>query len=130
MSAKAPKLSERELDVMQVLWRRGKAPVADVQAALQDAGAALAHNTIQTVLKRLEGKGLVACDSSDRRHIYSPLIREPAAVNVVLRRLTSRFFSGSVEALITRLIEEDLKSDQLERIQTLITQQREKRGGK
>lgn len=131
MKSKSPlKLSERELDIMQVLWQRGQATVAEVQAALNENGETLAHNTVQTVLNRLEGKNLVARDSSDRAHIYSSLVEEPAAVNGVIRRLTNRFFSGSVEALVTRLIEEDLKSEQLERIQALIEQQREKGGGK
>ncbi|HLL75303.1 MAG TPA: BlaI/MecI/CopY family transcriptional regulator [Pyrinomonadaceae bacterium] len=113
-------LGERELDIMQVLWRLGEATVTEVHAELIAQGGSVAYNTVQTMLNRLEGKRLVARDNSERAHKYYPLIKEPAVVGSAIRRLTNRFFKGSPEALTTHLIEENLSAEQLERIQSLI----------
>jgi BlaI family transcriptional regulator, penicillinase repressor len=124
------KLGERELDIMQVLWRRGKATVTEVHQALLEQGNEVAYTTVQTMLNRLETKSIVARDDSDRAHSYRPLLKEPVVVNGAIQRLTKRFFSGSVEALATRLVEKDLSPEQLERIQSLINAHRRKESPK
>ena len=113
-------LGERELDIMQVLWRLGRATVAEVHDDLVKQGGNVAYTTVQTMLNRLEAKRLVARDNSERAHKYRPLIKEPTVVGSAVRRLTTRFFKGSPEALATHLIEEGLSADQLERIESLI----------
>ena len=123
------KLGERELDIMQVLWRSGPSIVAEVHQSLLENGDDVAYTTVQTMLNRLEAKGLVTRDDSDRAHRYRSVLKEPAVVNGAIRKLTERFFNGSVEALATRLVEKDLSSQQLDRIQELIDAHREK-GGK
>lgn len=122
-------LGERELDIMQVLWRLGPATVADVQNDLQAQHKRVAYTTIQTMLNRLETKKLVARDGTARVHRYHALLKQPKVVDSALKRLTHRFFDGSAEALVTRLVEKDLNEEQLERIQTLIDshKQRSKR---
>ena len=111
------KLGERELDIMQVLWQSGSATVADVHQSLQNKRDDIAYTTVQTMLNRLEAKGLVRRDDSDRAHRYLPVLKEPAVVNRAIQKLAERFFSGSVEALATRLVEKDLSLEQLEHIQ-------------
>jgi len=120
----AKKLGERELDIMQALWRLEKATVAEVQQVLREQGNDIAYTTIQTMLNRLETKELVARDDSERTHRYYAILEEPTAAGSALRRLTERFFRGSTEALITRLVEKDLTAEQLERIQSLIDKNR------
>ena len=120
------KLGERELDILHVLWRRGNATVAEVQQALLEQGHEVAYTTVQTMLNRLEAKGILARDNSDRAHRYRPLLKQPAAADSALKRLTDRYFSGSAEALATRLIEKDLTHEQLERIKSLIDAHRRK----
>ena len=123
------KLGEREFDIMQALWRLEVATVADVQKALYVEHKKIAYTTIQTMLNRLETKKLVARDATDRAHRYRALLKQPRAADSALKRLTQRFFGGSTEALVTRLVEKDLNEEQLERIQTLIDshKQRSKR---
>ena len=116
----AKKLGERELDIMQALWQLGVASVADVQNSLQAQHKKIAYTTIQTMLNRLEKKRLVARDTTDRVHRYRALLKEPKAADSALKRLTQRFFGGSTEALVTRLVEKDLSAEQLDRIQSLI----------
>jgi predicted transcriptional regulator len=122
---KHPKLGDRELDIMQALWRQGEATVLEIQKQLQDAGIELAYTTILTMLGRLEVKGVVKRDNSERAHRYKPLVKEPSAVGGAIKRLAERFFNGSVEALATRLVEQDLSREQLQRIQAIIDENRQ-----
>ncbi len=114
------KLGERELDLMQALWKLEKATVSEVQEVLREQGNDIAYTTIQTMLNRLETKQLVARDDSERVHRYYAILEEPIVAGNALQRLIERFFRGSTEALVTRLVEEDLSAEQLERIQSLI----------
>ena len=113
---KLPALGERELDIMQQLWRLGSATVGEVHQGLGDG---VAYNTVQTMLNRLEEKGLVRRDASDRAHRYRPLLKEQTAVGGAIRRLATRFFDGSAEALATRLVEE-LDEEEIERLRAVI----------
>jgi predicted transcriptional regulator len=126
MKASTKKLGEREMDIMQALWQGGTATVADVHQSLVGEGHEIAYTTVQTMLNRLETKGLVTRDGSDRAHRYRPLLKQPAVVNGAIKKLAERFFSGSVEALAVRLVERDLSPEQLDRMQELIEQQRRK----
>jgi predicted transcriptional regulator len=100
-----------------------------VQAELREQGDGIAYTTVQTMLNRLEAKGFVARDNSERSHRYRPLIKEQSAAGGALRGLIDRFFGGSAEALATHLVEHDLSSEQLGRVQALIDESR-KRGRK
>jgi predicted transcriptional regulator len=122
---KHQKLGDRELDIMQALWRQGEATVLEIQKQLQDAGIELAYTTILTMLGRLETKGVVARNNSERAHRYKPLVKEPSAVGGAIKRLAERFFNGSVEALATRLVEKELSGEQLRRIQAIIDENRQ-----
>src|SRR5829696_8742315 len=120
MRSRKIELGDRELDIMQALWRLGKATVTEVHQAVMEKGGNVAYTTVQTMLNRLEAKKLVARDPSERAHRYRPLIKEPTVVGGAVQRLTNRFFNGSPEALATHLIEKGLSPEQLERIQSLI----------
>lgn len=124
MRKRREKLGERELDIMQVLWRLGPATVSEVHIALIEAGERIAYTTVQTMLNRLEGKGMVARDQSDRAHRYRPLVKEPKAIDGAINQLVKRFFNGSAEALAIRLVENELDAKQLDRIQEIIDSQR------
>src|SRR5262245_15440124 len=105
---------------MQALWKNGSATVSDVHQALLAERGDVAYATIQTMLNRLETKGLVTRDDSDRAHRYRPVLKENAVVNGAIGKLAARFVGGSVEALATRLVEKDLSKEQLDRIQEFI----------
>jgi BlaI family penicillinase repressor len=113
---KAPPLGERELDIMQALWRLGRATVAETQAVVVAQGAGVAYTTVQTMLNRLELKGLVARDTSERPHRYRPLLERPSVVGSAIQKLVSRFFDGSKEALAIHLVEKGLSPKEVARI--------------
>lgn len=121
------KLGERELDIMQALWKLKKATVSEVQKALGEQGEDIAYTTIQTMLNRLETKKLVARDESERTHLYYAILKEPVVTESAIKRLTKRFFQGSSEELVNRLVKEDLTAEQLDRIQNLIDEHRQEK---
>jgi predicted transcriptional regulator len=117
-------LGERELDVMQVLWKQGDATVADVQRGLAAGGVTLAYTSVQTMLNRLEAKGMVTRAHDERAHVYRAAAPEPSVVGSQIGRLADRFFKGSLERLATHLVESDLAPEELDRLSAMIEAQR------
>ena len=93
--------TERELDVMSILWDRGSATVAEVREALEED---FAYTTVLTVLRTLEAKGYVGHREEGKAHRYSPLVHRAAAGQSALHRITDKVFSGSAELLLTQLV--------------------------
>lgn len=121
------KLGERELDILEALWALKSATVAQVQEFLREREIEVAYTTVQTMLNRLEAKDVVKRDDSDRAHRYIAVLKQPNAAESALKRLTERFFGGSAEALVTRLVEKDLTQEEIERIQSMIDTHRKKK---
>jgi predicted transcriptional regulator len=114
--------TDRELDVMTVLWDRGPSTVADVREALaRDAGAELAYTTVLTVLRTLEAKGHAGHAEEGRAHRYHALVGREAAGRSALRRLLGTVFGGSPEMLLTHLVgERGVGQDELRRMRALL----------
>jgi BlaI family transcriptional regulator, penicillinase repressor len=110
--------TDRELDIMMVLWERGAATVAEVRDALEDD---LAYTTVLTMLRVLEGKGHVGHTEEGRAHRYHPLVEHEEAGESAVRRLTRKLFRGSPELLMTHLVSDlELGEDELKRIRKLL----------
>lgn len=116
------KLTERELDIMQILWKLGVGSVTEVHYTLLKQDRLLAYTTVQTVINRLEKKGYLKRDVSERSHRFTPLVKEPSTIKAAFQRLADRFFNGSVEALAANLTER-LSSKQLARLEATIAKQ-------
>lgn len=110
--------TDREADVMQVLWDQGPCLVADVQQHLADK---LAYTTVLTVLRTLETKQYVGHHSAGRGHRYHALIEQQVARKSALRHLTDKLFKGSSALLMTHLVaDEKLSSEQADRLRALL----------
>lgn len=110
--------TERELDIMGVLWDLGSGTVADVRGRLADE---LAYTTVLTILRTLEEKGYVDHVEEGRAYRYQPLVDRDRAQASALRRLTRKLFSGSTELLLTRLVSDrDLDEEEIRRLQRLL----------
>lgn len=120
------KLGDRELDIMQILWKRSKATIGEVHKSLLDKGENVAYTTIQTMLNRLELKGYVKRQLFENINHYYPLLKESEAKGKAVKLLKNRFFRNSTEDLIIHLVKQDLDDEQLERIQEFIDNQRRK----
>ena len=110
--------TERELDVMAVLWELGTATVAEVKEHLPDK---LAYTTVLTVLRTLEDKGYVGHKEEGKAYRYRPLVGANAARQSALKHLTNKLFSGSRELLLTQLVaDRRLSEEELERMRSLL----------
>lgn len=110
--------TDRELDVMGVLWDAGAATVAEVRDRLSDE---LAYTTVLTVLRTLEEKGHVVHTEEGKAHRFHPLVARREAGASVLRRITRKLFKDSPELLLTHLVSDrGLSADELERMRRLL----------
>ncbi|TVP57004.1 MAG: BlaI/MecI/CopY family transcriptional regulator [Gemmatimonadales bacterium] len=110
--------TERELDIMDVLWREGSGTVLEVQEAIEDP---LAYTTVLTVLRTLEQKGYVAHEMDGRAYRYLPLVEQNVARRNHLDRLLGNLFKGSPELLVTQLVSDrDLSNAELKKLRALL----------
>lgn len=115
------RFTERELDIMEVLWDLGPSTVAEVLEALDDD---LAYNTVLTMLKVLEDKGHVTRDLEGRAHRYRTLVPREHASRSALERVTDRLFGGSREAVLLELVgRRGLDEEELRRMRDLLEEQ-------
>ena len=116
-------LFDRELDVMQVLWDRGSATVAEVRESLADD---LAYTTVLTVLRILEDKGYARREEEGRAHRYFPLVERQQARDGALGRISRKLFKDSPELLLTHIVSDRrLSRAQLQRIRELLDERLE-----
>ena len=99
--SKKPALGRLELQIMQVIWKRGSSTVNEVQAALKSQ---LAYTTVQTVMNILARKGKLSRQLQGRAYLYSAKISETRALGQSVRDLIDRMFSGSSEQLVMSLL--------------------------
>jgi len=95
--------TEREMDVMAVLWEQGTATVAEVRDRLADD---LAYTTVLTVLRTLEAKGFVSHEEEGKAHRYAPLVARDRAGKTALGQVLGKIFGGSREMLLANLVKE------------------------
>jgi BlaI family transcriptional regulator, penicillinase repressor len=113
-------LTDREADVMRVLWTHGPSLVAEVRERLDDQ---LAYNTVLTVLRTLETKEIVGHEEEGRGHRYFARVKQQAARKSALKHLTDKLFNGSTELLFAQLVsDKKLSETQIARIQQLLDQ--------
>jgi len=118
-------LTEAELRLMDILWDKESATVAEVSDSLPKE-LDLAYNTVLTTLRILEDKGYLEHVKSKegRAFIYRPLIGRNEASRNAVRYLVSRFFRNSPELLVVNLLEdEELSQKELRRIRQLLQEE-------
>lgn len=93
--------TDRELDVMAVLWERGSGTVAEVRDALSDD---FARTTVLTVLRTLEEKGYVTHTAEGKAHRYRAAVEPEVAGRTAVRRILDTMFGGSPERLLAQLV--------------------------
>lgn len=117
-------LTDREADIMQVLWDHGPSLVSDVREHLTDK---LAYTTVQTVLRTLQAKGYVSYEEEGRGHRYFASVKQQAARKNALQHLTNKLFKGSTELLFTHLVsDQKLSPEQITRMRKLLSERTDK----
>ncbi len=112
--------TDRELDIMGVLWRLESGTVAEVREAL---GGDVGYTTVLKMLQILEEKGAVRHESEGRAYRYFPVTGAEDAGGPAIRRLLDTVFSGSAELVLARLVSEaDPTPAELHRMRKLLDQ--------
>ena len=121
-------LSRRERQIMDILYRRGKATAGEVMGELHGNPS---YSTVRTQLRVLEEKGHVRHDEEGLRYVYAPATARRAARRSALRHLVDTFFDGSAEQTVAALLGGEgarLSEEELDRIAKLVTKARKDAG--
>jgi predicted transcriptional regulator len=109
---KTNSLTNAEHRIMEVVWARGSATVAEVVEALQGKDA---YTTILTLMRILKAKGYLSTRKEGRAHVFSPRVDRQTAARKAVHQLLSKFFSGSASELVLSFLrEEELTPEELE----------------
>ncbi|KPL00196.1 MAG: CopY family transcriptional regulator [Planctomycetes bacterium SM23_65] len=117
-------LSRRERQIMDIIYRRGEASVAQVLEDLPDTPT---YSTVRTLLRILEEKGHLKHAKDGPRYVYRPTRPRSQAARSALKRLLETFFDGSAEKAVTALLDvsdANLTPDELQRLAKLIEKAR------
>jgi BlaI family transcriptional regulator, penicillinase repressor len=117
-------LSRRERQIMDILYRRGKASAGEV---MEDLPGNSSYSTVRTQLRVLEEKGHVRHEEEGLRYVYVPAVPHGAASKSALKHLMDTFFDGSASKTVAALLGGDarrLSEDELDRIAKLIARAR------
>lgn len=113
-------ISRRERQVMDILFRRGKATAEEVLADLPDPPS---NSAVRALLVTLEQKQLVTHSKDSRKYIYSPAVSEARAKRTALKQLLATFFEGKPENLVASLLDpgdQKLSPQEIDRIRRVI----------
>src|SRR4051812_2039970 len=117
-----PALSRRERQIMDILYKLGRATASQVLGELPDQPN---YSTVRAQLRVLEEKGHVRHDEDGVRYIYTPVQSRDVARKSALRHLVSTFFNGSAENAVAALLGDSgakLSEEELERISRMVQQ--------
>src|SRR3954471_21375229 len=113
-------LTRRERQIMDILYRRGRASAAEVMAELPGDPS---YSTVRTQLRILEEKGHVTHEEEGPRFVYIPAVPRRAARKSALRHLVNTFFDGSAEQVVAAVLGGEgarLSDKELDRIAELV----------
>jgi BlaI family penicillinase repressor len=115
-----PRLGKVQLEIMRILWRRGRATAREITEEMSQTRR-VAHSTVQTLLRQLQAKGAVTYDVEDRTFVYWPLYQQSEVTETATRDLLARLFNGSVYSLMAHLLKhEEISDEDLARLRELI----------
>lgn len=119
---KSRTLTDAEHRIMEVLWRKGSATVAEVAEELAGEEGT-AYTTILTMMRILRAKGYLTCRKQGRAHVYTPKVERAAAARNAVRQLLAKFFAGSPgELVLSFLREEAIRPEELDELKKRIRQ--------
>lgn len=121
---KVHRLGDLQLRIMKILWERGEASVADVLDALGPQ-ASLAYTTVATMLRKMEGRDLVAHRISGRSFMYRPKVQAGEVSRSMANHLVDRLFEGSLLEAVNHLLNtREVSREELVKLERLITEKK------
>lgn len=110
--------TQRELDIMSVLWRHGSGTVTEVR---EELGESVGYTGVLKLLQILEEKGMVRHEREGRAYRYHPVVEPDAAGGAALGRIVDKIFLGSAELAVARLVSDrPLTSEEVDRLKALL----------
>ena len=125
MTTTRPHLSRRERQIMDVVHRRGRATVAEIQEEIGDAS----YSAIRSALRLLREKEVIRHEHDGKRYVYMPVVSANEARRSALEHLMDTFFDGSELRTVSAILEmpdTELGEEELERLEELIRRARER----
>ncbi len=116
------RISQSELDIMNVLWAQSPLGASEIVEAL-DNKKNWSSRTVKTLLSRLVQKGALSTETEGRRYLYTPLVEKEIYAGQAARKLSDRLFGGRAAPLVAHLAEADgLSAQDIEELETLLAQ--------
>ena len=110
-------LTKAEEQVMQILWKLKEAFVKDIVAEFPEPKPA--YNTVSTIIRILEKKGIVGYKAYGRTHRYHPLISKETYTKQTANSMVNKYFAGSFEQMVSFFVKEkNISAEELEKILT------------
>ncbi len=107
----------RELELLKILWRRGRATVREIHDALRTKEERLAYTTVLSLMQTMEQKGLVAHESPGKAYVYSAQVEQEQTFSKLAGQLLDRVFDGAIDQYVVRALES--RSSDLEELKQL-----------
>jgi predicted transcriptional regulator len=116
-------LTDGEHRIMEVIWKKGSATVAEVAEALAGKDGA-AYTTILTMMRIMRVKGYLRCRKEGRAHVYIPRVDRDTAARKAVRQLLGKFFAGSPgELVLSFLRDEEISVKEIDELKRKIVEQ-------
>jgi BlaI family penicillinase repressor len=112
-------LTRRERQIIDILYRRGRATAAEVHQELSD----LSYSTVRTQLRVLEEKGHIRHEEENLRYVYTPIVPRTSVRKSALKHVVNTFFEGSRQKLVAALLGGEggrISKEELERIARMV----------
>jgi len=120
------RLGDLQLKIMKVLWEAGEATVARVHDTVSP-DRTLAHSTIATMLRKMEGRGLVKHRTVERKFLYRALVKEDVVAGKMSQHFIEGLFEGSLADMVSHLLKtQEISREELDRLEKLIADRKRK----
>lgn len=125
MNKDPPALSRRERQLLDIVYRLGRATAAEIRAELEDSPS---DSSVRTLLRLMEEKGHLAHDVEGPKYVYFAVTPPEIASRSALRHLIATFFGGSADRLVSTLVSDEQIDDKtLDALARLVDERRKQR---
>lgn len=122
-----PQISDAEFDIMNIIWKYAPINTNDIVERLSE-NKEWSPKTIQTMLIRLEKKGVIAHKKDSRMFVYYPLIKKEAYLEAAGKKFANRFFDGAVDQMVVSLLNQhELTTKEINDLQAILDAKRKNR---
>ena len=116
-----PQISEAEFEVMKIVWKHAPISTNEITEKLLQT-TSWSPKTIQTLIKRLVTKGVLAYEKQSRVFVYTPVVKESDYINQESNSFLNRYYDGDITAMVSSYIEnEKLSEKEIETLRSLLS---------